>query len=166
MNDDNLKEIGHNGFTVDAETMASVLFDFATHADYRAAVKKEFERDQGAVRRVSGGAEKGVRAADGAGSEIGIGESGIRDQGSGIRDQGSGIRDQGSGIGIRDQGSGIRDQGSGIRERGSGSGRSTEGIQETLGEATGFADEVLEVDSLLASDVAKPEREFGLGRQF
>ena len=43
MNDDNLKEIGHKGFTVDAETMTAILFDFATHADYRAAVKKEFD---------------------------------------------------------------------------------------------------------------------------
>lgn len=43
MNADNLKEIGHKGFTIDAETMTAVLFDFATHADYRTAVKKEFE---------------------------------------------------------------------------------------------------------------------------
>jgi amidohydrolase len=43
MNDDNLKPIGHNGFMVDAEAMTSVLFDFATQADYRAAVKKEFD---------------------------------------------------------------------------------------------------------------------------
>ena len=43
MDADNLKEIGHNGFTVDAQTMAAVLFDFATRADYRAAVKKEFD---------------------------------------------------------------------------------------------------------------------------
>jgi amidohydrolase len=43
MDADNLKEIGHKGFTVDAETMAAVLFDFATHADYREAVKKEFD---------------------------------------------------------------------------------------------------------------------------
>ena len=43
MEADNLKEIGHKGFTVDAQTMAAVLFDFATHADYRAAVKKEFD---------------------------------------------------------------------------------------------------------------------------
>jgi hypothetical protein len=43
MNDDNLKEIGHKGFTVDAETMSAILFDFATHADYRGAVKKEFD---------------------------------------------------------------------------------------------------------------------------
>jgi amidohydrolase len=43
MNDDNLKAIGHTGFTIDAETMAAILFDFTTHADYRAAVKKEFD---------------------------------------------------------------------------------------------------------------------------
>ncbi len=43
MDADNLKEIGHKGFTVDAQTMAAVLFDFAMHADYRAAVKKEFD---------------------------------------------------------------------------------------------------------------------------
>jgi len=40
---DNLKEIGHKGFTIDAETMTAILFDFATHAEYRAAVKKEFD---------------------------------------------------------------------------------------------------------------------------
>jgi hypothetical protein len=43
MDADNLKEIGHKGFTIDAQAMAAVLFDFATHADYRAAVKKEFD---------------------------------------------------------------------------------------------------------------------------
>jgi len=43
MDADNLKEIGHKGFAVDAEAMAAVLFDFATHADYREAVKKEFD---------------------------------------------------------------------------------------------------------------------------
>jgi metal-dependent amidase/aminoacylase/carboxypeptidase family protein len=43
MNADNLKAIGHTGFTIDAETMTALLFDFATHADYRAAVKKEFD---------------------------------------------------------------------------------------------------------------------------
>jgi amidohydrolase len=42
MDADNLKEIGHNGFTVDAQAMTALLFDFATHDDYRAAVKKEF----------------------------------------------------------------------------------------------------------------------------
>ncbi len=43
MDADNLKEIGHNGFTIDAQAMAAVLFDFATRADYRAVVKKEFD---------------------------------------------------------------------------------------------------------------------------
>ncbi len=43
MDADNLKPIGHNGFTVDAKAMAAVLFDFATHDDYRAAVKREFD---------------------------------------------------------------------------------------------------------------------------
>jgi len=43
MDADNLKEIGHNGFTVDAQTMSAILFDFATRPDYRAAVKKEFD---------------------------------------------------------------------------------------------------------------------------
>jgi metal-dependent amidase/aminoacylase/carboxypeptidase family protein len=42
MDADNLKEVGHKGFTIDAEAMAAVLFDFATHADYREAVKREF----------------------------------------------------------------------------------------------------------------------------
>ncbi len=43
MDADNLKEIGHKGFTIDAQAMAAVLFDFATRADYRAAVKREFD---------------------------------------------------------------------------------------------------------------------------
>jgi hypothetical protein len=43
MDADNLKEIGHKGFTVDAQAMAAVLFDFATRADYRTAVKTEFD---------------------------------------------------------------------------------------------------------------------------
>jgi metal-dependent amidase/aminoacylase/carboxypeptidase family protein len=43
MDADNLKPIGHTGFTVDAETMTAILFDFATHPDYRATVKKEFD---------------------------------------------------------------------------------------------------------------------------
>ena len=37
------RDVGHTGFVIDAEAMASLLFDFATHPDYRAAVKKEFE---------------------------------------------------------------------------------------------------------------------------
>ncbi len=42
MDADNLKEVGHKGFTIDAEAMTALLFDFASHEDYRAAVKKEF----------------------------------------------------------------------------------------------------------------------------
>jgi hypothetical protein len=34
--------VGHQGFVVDAEAMTALLYDFATHPDYRAAVKKEF----------------------------------------------------------------------------------------------------------------------------
>jgi len=43
MDADNLKDVGHKGFVIDAETMTAILFDFATHTDYRAAVKKEFD---------------------------------------------------------------------------------------------------------------------------
>ena len=43
MDADNLKAIGHTGFTIDAQAMAALLFDFATQPDYRAAVKKEFD---------------------------------------------------------------------------------------------------------------------------
>ena len=43
MEADNLKPIGHNGFAIDAEAMAALLFDFATDAPYRAAVKREFD---------------------------------------------------------------------------------------------------------------------------
>jgi amidohydrolase len=43
MDADNLKEIGHKGFTIDAQAMAALLVDFTMHADYRAAVKKEFD---------------------------------------------------------------------------------------------------------------------------
>jgi hypothetical protein len=43
MDADNLKPIGHTGFTIDAQAMTALLFDFATRADYRAAVKKEFD---------------------------------------------------------------------------------------------------------------------------
>jgi amidohydrolase len=34
--------VGHEGFVVDAQAMAALLFDFATHPDYRAIVKREF----------------------------------------------------------------------------------------------------------------------------
>jgi amidohydrolase len=43
MEKDALAEIGHKGFVIDAESMAALLFDFATHPDYRAAVKHEFD---------------------------------------------------------------------------------------------------------------------------
>jgi len=43
METDALAEIGHHGFVVDAESMAALLFDFATHPDYRTAVKREFD---------------------------------------------------------------------------------------------------------------------------
>ncbi len=39
--------IGHHGFTVDAQAMSALLYDFATHAEYRAAVKQEFETIHG-----------------------------------------------------------------------------------------------------------------------
>ena len=47
MEDDALAEIGHHGFLVDAQSMAALLVDFATHADYRAAVKREFDGIKG-----------------------------------------------------------------------------------------------------------------------
>jgi len=43
MDADNLTEIGHKGFVVDAQAMTAILFDFATHPEFRAAVKKEFD---------------------------------------------------------------------------------------------------------------------------
>lgn len=43
MEADALTDVGHQGFIVDAQAMAALLFDFATHADYRAAVKREFD---------------------------------------------------------------------------------------------------------------------------
>jgi hypothetical protein len=42
MEKDALAEVGHHGFVVDAQTMAAAMFDFATNAAYRAAVKQEF----------------------------------------------------------------------------------------------------------------------------
>ena len=46
MLDDATKEIGHHGFLVDAETMAAILYNFATNAEYRDAVHTEFSRVQ------------------------------------------------------------------------------------------------------------------------
>jgi len=40
MDADNLKPIAHNGFAVDANSMAAVLVDGATHEDDRAAIKR------------------------------------------------------------------------------------------------------------------------------
>lgn len=42
MEADALTDVGHQGFTVDAQSMTALLYDFATHAEYRAAVKQEF----------------------------------------------------------------------------------------------------------------------------
>jgi len=47
MEKDAVTEIGHHGFVVDAESMAALLFDFATQPDYRAAVQQEMTGIQG-----------------------------------------------------------------------------------------------------------------------
>ena len=44
MESDALLDVGHQGFLIDAETMAAVLYDFATHTELRDAVKLEFTR--------------------------------------------------------------------------------------------------------------------------
>jgi len=46
MEADALKDVGHEGFLIDAETMAAILHDFATHPELREAVNKEFTRIQ------------------------------------------------------------------------------------------------------------------------
>jgi hypothetical protein len=43
MEADALTEVGHKGFIADAQAMTALLFDFATHPEYRATVKREFE---------------------------------------------------------------------------------------------------------------------------
>ena len=43
MEADALTDVGHSGFTVNAQAMAALLYDFATRADYRALVKREFD---------------------------------------------------------------------------------------------------------------------------
>jgi hypothetical protein len=58
MDADNLTAVGHTGFTIDAETMTAILFDFATHADYRAAVKKEFDGIKALFGQYQGALEK------------------------------------------------------------------------------------------------------------
>ena len=64
MEADALTDIGHQGFVVDAQAMTALLYDFLTHADYRAAVQKRVRRHPGAVRRISGIAPQGVREAE------------------------------------------------------------------------------------------------------
>ncbi len=46
MLEDATKDVGHQGFLVDAQTMAAVLYDYATHAEFRDAVHTEFTRIQ------------------------------------------------------------------------------------------------------------------------
>jgi len=43
MERDALGPVGHAGFVTDAQAMAALLYDFATRAEYRAAVKREFD---------------------------------------------------------------------------------------------------------------------------
>ncbi|HEX5073775.1 MAG TPA: peptidase dimerization domain-containing protein [Gemmatimonadaceae bacterium] len=47
MEADALTDVGHSGFVTDAQAMAALLYDFATRADYRALVKKEFDTLKG-----------------------------------------------------------------------------------------------------------------------
>ncbi len=47
MEADALTDVGHSGFLVDAQAMTALLYDFATNADYRAAVAKEFANTKG-----------------------------------------------------------------------------------------------------------------------
>ncbi len=46
MEADALTDVGHSGFVIDAETLAAILYDFATHPELRDAVKTEFTRIQ------------------------------------------------------------------------------------------------------------------------
>jgi amidohydrolase len=43
MEEDALGEIGHKGFTTDAQAMAALLYDYLTHPEYRGQVKHEFD---------------------------------------------------------------------------------------------------------------------------
>ena len=47
MEQDALGPVGHSGFVNDAQSMAALLHDFATHPEYRAAVKREFDALKG-----------------------------------------------------------------------------------------------------------------------
>ena len=40
---DALNETGHRGFVADAQAMAALMYDFLTHPEYRALVRREFE---------------------------------------------------------------------------------------------------------------------------
>jgi len=46
MEADALKDVGHQGFLIDAETMTAILYGYATHPELREAVKTEFARIQ------------------------------------------------------------------------------------------------------------------------
>jgi amidohydrolase len=43
MESDAFTAVGHQGFLVDAQAMTALLYDFASNAEYRAAVKREFD---------------------------------------------------------------------------------------------------------------------------
>ena len=58
MEADALGPVGHQGFVVDAQAMASLLYDFATRADYRAMVKQEFASTRALFGEYVGALEK------------------------------------------------------------------------------------------------------------
>ena len=58
MEADALGPVGHQGFVVDAQAMASLLYDFATRADYRAMVKQEFASTRALFSEYVGALEK------------------------------------------------------------------------------------------------------------
>jgi len=58
MEADALTEVGHQGFVIDAETMAAILYDFATHPELRAAVKMEFTHTQALFGEYQGALQK------------------------------------------------------------------------------------------------------------
>jgi hypothetical protein len=50
MEADALTDVGHLGFTVDAQGMVPLLYDFATRADHRALARREFDGFNGTPR--------------------------------------------------------------------------------------------------------------------
>ena len=58
MEADALTDVGHQGFVIDAETMAAVLYDFATHPELRESVKTEFTRIQALFSEYQGALQK------------------------------------------------------------------------------------------------------------